>query len=175
MPLPGQRKLVLTGQMGPVLRESARTVLAHMRGAARAYGLDPAALAHGLHVHAPEAAVPKDGPSAGLALCVAIASAARGRAARADVALTGEVTLTGRVLAVGGVRAKLLAAARAGIAVVVLPESNRSDVADDAPVAVVYVTSVAQALDAAFATPGDGADGDDRARPAAPARAPRSA
>jgi ATP-dependent Lon protease len=145
----GRGKLRLTGQQGDVMRESAAAARTCVRARAGALGLREEGLARrDLHVHLPEAAVKKDGPSAGLATFLAMVSALTGRRARADVAVTGEITLHGAVLPVGGVRAKLLAAERAGLARVVLPADNAADVPDDARVERVLVQRVEEALDA---------------------------
>lgn len=149
--LKGRGRLHLTGQLGNVLKESARAALSHLRHESARYGLDPAAFDDDLHVHLPDGATPKDGPSAGIALAVAIASAASGRAVRADVAFSGEITLSGRVTAVGGVRAKVLAAERAGMAEVCLPADNATDVPDALRLRIVAVSSLEEVLRAAFA------------------------
>jgi len=149
--LRGRGRLHLTGRMGTVLRESVRAVVSHLRHDAAAYGLDAAALDADVHVHLPDAATPKDGPSAGVALAVALASAASGRAVRADLAFTGELTLSGRVTAVGGVRAKVLAAERAGLAEVCVPAENRSDLPESLRVRVVLVSRLDEVLRLAFA------------------------
>lgn len=123
--------LVLTGQLGDVMKESATTALTWVRGCGSSFGFDEAMFGrHQVHVHVPAGAIPKDGPSAGTAMATAIASIVTRTPARADVALTGEVTLRGRVLPVGGVREKALAALRAGITTVVLPRKNLQDLRD---------------------------------------------
>ncbi len=120
--------LRLTGQLGEVMRESARAAQAYVWSHAHALGIDPDLFRNsGVHVHVPAGAVPKDGPSAGVAMVTALASAYSGVAARGDVAMTGEVTLTGLVLPVGGIKEKMLAARRAGIRRVVLPRDNEAD------------------------------------------------
>ena len=120
--------LVLTGQLGDVMKESGQTALTWARAHLARCGLDDAPLARRqVHVHLPAGAIPKDGPSAGVTLATALVSLATGRAVRADVAMTGEVTLRGRVLPVGGVREKALAALRAGITQVIVPERNVPD------------------------------------------------
>jgi ATP-dependent Lon protease len=124
-------RLRLTGQLGDVMRESAEAALSWVRAHADALGLDAAALAPGeIHLHVPAGAVPKDGPSAGVALVTALVSLLSGRRARGNVAMTGEISLRGRVLPVGGIKGKLLAASRAGIDTVVIPKRNEKDLAD---------------------------------------------
>ncbi len=129
--MPGSGKLVITGQLGDVMRESAQAALSYVRANADklAPGLDEKWFAtHDLHIHVPAGAVPKDGPSAGVAITVALVSLITGRPVRNDVAMTGEVTLTGQVLPIGGVKEKSLAAQRAGIKIVILPSRNEGDV-----------------------------------------------
>jgi ATP-dependent Lon protease len=121
----------LTGQLGKVMRESARAAQTYVRAHAREFGLDPSMFRRaGVHVHVPAGAVPKDGPSAGVAMVTALASAYSGVAARSDTAMTGEITLSGLVLPVGGIKEKVLAARRAGIRRVVLPRDNEKDLRD---------------------------------------------
>jgi len=124
-------RLRLTGQLGDVMRESAEAALSWVRAHADALGLDEKALEPGeIHLHVPAGAVPKDGPSAGVALVTALVSLLAGRSARSNVAMTGEISLRGRVLPVGGIKGKLLAASRAGIDTVVLPKRNEKDLVD---------------------------------------------
>lgn len=129
--LPGKGKLILTGQLGDVMKESAQAAFSYVRASAQALEV-PADFHenHDVHIHVPEGAVPKDGPSAGIALTTALVSALTGRPVRGDLAMTGEVTLRGRVLPIGGVKEKILAAHRAGIKTVLLPEENRKDLED---------------------------------------------
>ena len=123
--------LVLTGQLGEVMKESAAAALTYARGRGAEFGFDDSLFSrHEVHVHVPAGAIPKDGPSAGIAIATAIVSLATRRVVRADVAMTGEVTLRGRVLPVGGVREKALAALRAGISRVILPRKNLVDLRD---------------------------------------------
>jgi len=125
------RGLVLTGQLGEVMKESAQTALTWVRWRLADFGVDPSLLArHEVHVHVPAGAIPKDGPSAGVTIATALASLATSVPVRSDVAMTGEVTLRGRVLPVGGVREKALAALRAGIRTMILPERNLVDLRD---------------------------------------------
>jgi ATP-dependent Lon protease len=127
----GMGSLVLTGQLGDVMKESARAALTYARANAVRYGIDPRkAWGSEIHIHVPAGAIPKDGPSAGVALSVALVSALSDRPVRPDVAMTGEVTLTGRVLPIGGVKEKLLGAHRAGITTILLPKANEADLED---------------------------------------------
>jgi ATP-dependent Lon protease len=124
--------LTLTGQLGDVMKESARIALSYVRSHADALGIPGDRLRGRFHVHVPAGAVPKDGPSAGVAMTTALASLLTGRPVRAEVGMTGEVTLQGRVLPIGGVKQKVLAAHRSGLKEVVLPSRNEGDV-DDVP------------------------------------------
>jgi ATP-dependent Lon protease len=127
--MPGRGALKLTGSLGDVMRESAEAARSWLRTRAGDLGLDPALFEESdVHLHVPSGAVPKDGPSAGIAMVTSLASLLTGRVARPEVAMTGEITLRGKVLPVGGIKEKLLAAKRAGIRRVVLPERNRRDV-----------------------------------------------
>jgi ATP-dependent Lon protease len=126
--VPDARGVRLTGQLGSVMRESARAAQTYVRAHAVEFGLDPTVFrTSGVHVHVPAGAVPKDGPSAGVAMVTAQASAYAGLAARSDTAMTGEITLSGLVLPVGGIKEKMLAARRAGIRRVILPKDNEKD------------------------------------------------
>ncbi len=127
--LPGKGGLTLTGQLGDVMQESAHAALSYIRSRAETLGLKESFYASkDIHVHIPEGATPKDGPSAGITMCVALISALTKNPARPDVAMTGEVTLRGRVLAVGGLKEKILAARQQGIKIVLVPDENRDDV-----------------------------------------------
>jgi ATP-dependent Lon protease len=127
----GFGNLVLTGQLGDVMKESARAALTYARANAVRYGIDPRkAWGSEIHIHVPAGAIPKDGPSAGVALTAALVSVLSGTPVRADVSMTGEVTLTGRVLPIGGVKEKLLGAWRAGIRTILLPKENEADTED---------------------------------------------
>ena len=129
--IPGSGKLVLTGQLGDVMKESAHAALTYVRAHAEELGVDPELLAKkDLHLHVPAGATPKDGPSAGVTMYTAITSLLSGRPVRSDVAMTGEVTLRGRVLPVGGIKAKVLAAHGRGLKRVVLPRRNEADLED---------------------------------------------
>ena len=127
----GAGKLTLTGQLGDVMKESAQAALSYIRTNARALKLDPQFFRkHEIHIHLPEGAIPKDGPSAGITMTMAMISAIGARPARADVAMTGEITLRGDVLAIGGLNEKLLAAKRAGIKTVLIPKENLKDLSE---------------------------------------------
>jgi ATP-dependent Lon protease len=133
----GETGLTLTGQLGDVMKESVRIALSYLRSHGAELGLPVGDLKdRGVHVHVPAGAVPKDGPSAGVTMTTALASLLSGRAVRSDVAMTGEVSLTGRVLPIGGVKQKLLAAHRAGITTVLIPQRNEPDL-DDVPAEVL--------------------------------------
>ena len=131
----GDGRLTLTGQLGDVMKESAQIALSYVRAHAVALGVDPAAAEKSFHVHVPAGAVPKDGPSAGVAMTTAMVSLLSGRPMRSSVAMTGEVTLQGLVLPIGGVKQKVLAAHRMGLTEVILPRRNQKDV-DDVPESV---------------------------------------
>jgi ATP-dependent Lon protease len=125
----GAQQLILTGSLGSVLRESAQTALSHVRSHADELSIDPDFFKNkDIHIHIPAGAIPKDGPSAGVTIALALISLLSGRPARRDIALTGELTLSGRILAVSGIREKLLAAKRAGVKIVAFPKRNEVDV-----------------------------------------------
>jgi ATP-dependent Lon protease len=157
--MPGSGQLTITGQLGDVMRESAQAALSYVRGhwreVAPELGEDWFAK-HDIHVHVPAGAVPKDGPSAGVAMTVALSSLISGRPVRNDVAMTGEVTLTGQVLPIGGLKEKSLAAQRAGIKRVLVPQRNEGDVAEipeheRSELEFVFVDEVSRAIEAALA------------------------
>jgi ATP-dependent Lon protease len=128
----GTGTLTLTGQLGEVMKESARAALSWFRAHAAAYGADPDFFKSAeIHLHVPSGAIPKDGPSAGVTMATALASELTGRSVRGDLAMTGEITLSGRVLPVGGIKEKVLAARRAGIREVILPRQNEKNVKED--------------------------------------------
>ena len=131
----GDAGLTLTGQLGDVMKESAQIALSFVKAHAAELGIDPAFLDRAIHVHFPAGAIPKDGPSAGVTLVTALTSLATGRPVRSEVGMTGEVSLNGRVLPIGGVKQKLLAAQRAGLTEVFLPQRNEPDL-DDVPAEV---------------------------------------
>ena len=156
--MPGSGRLTITGQLGDVMRESAQAALSLIRSEASDLipDLDPTWFAtNDIHVHVPAGAVPKDGPSAGVAMTVALASLLTGRPVRNDVAMTGEITLTGQVLPVGGLKEKSLAAQRAGIKRVIAPDRNEGEILEIPEheregLEFVYVSEIEQALDAAL-------------------------
>ena len=154
--VPGNGKLILTGQLGDVMKESAQAALSLVKARASTLGVDPAAFEKSdIHVHVPAGAIPKDGPSAGVAMFIALASLLTARTARSDTAMTGEISLRGLVLPIGGVKNKVLAAVRAGITTVLLPERNKKDF-EDVPEAAreavrfVWLSTVDDAIEAAL-------------------------
>jgi ATP-dependent Lon protease len=163
--MPGKGNLILTGSLGEVMKESATTALSYLRSQARPLNLANADFEkHDIHIHVPAGATPKDGPSAGVTITVALASLLTGRLVRSDLAMTGEISLRGRVLPVGGIKDKVLAAVRAGIHELILPAQNRKDWSDvpadvRQKLEVHFVSRIADALKLAL-------------RPAAPARRP---
>jgi len=152
----GKGNLQLTGQLGDVMKESAQAALSYIRAHATEIGLEADFIEKtDLHVHVPEGAVPKEGPSAGVTMATAMVSALTGRRVRPDVAMTGEITLRGQVLPVGGIKAKVLGAYRAGIRKLILPEENRRDTTKISPdisgkLQFTFVDDIAQVLDAAL-------------------------
>jgi ATP-dependent Lon protease len=126
----GKGELILTGQLGEVMKESARAAWSFARSHATWLGIEETAFERDVHVHVPAGAIPKEGPSAGVAIAAALVSALSKRPVRNDVAMTGEITLSGRVLPIGGLKEKILGAVRAGITTVVIPKANEPDLED---------------------------------------------
>ncbi|NQT47182.1 MAG: endopeptidase La [Candidatus Omnitrophica bacterium] len=155
----GKGKLILTGKLGEIMQESAKASLTYIRSRAKELNIDGRFYKNtDIHIHIPEGAIPKDGPSAGITMATALVSMLTGRPARYDVAMTGEITLRGRVLPVGGVKSKLLAAHRAGIKTVILPKKNEKDL-DDIPkdirkrLQLVFVEEMKEVLNIALVKP----------------------
>jgi ATP-dependent Lon protease len=155
--MPGEGRLILTGQLGDVMKESAQAALSLVKSRAATLGIDPKLLEKAdIHIHVPAGATPKDGPSAGVAMFIALASLLTAKPVRSDVAMTGEISLRGLVLPIGGVKEKVLAALRAGIRTVMLPARNQRDT-DEIPADVrsqltlVWVENVDEALATALA------------------------
>ncbi|MGD9009204.1 MAG: magnesium chelatase domain-containing protein, partial [Desulfobacteraceae bacterium] len=129
--MPGKGHVTVTGKLGDVMKESAQAAVSFVRSRAEHLGIDPKFYRKlDLHIHIPEGAIPKDGPSAGIAMCTAVVSALTKRAAHRDVAMTGELTLRGRVLPIGGLKEKILAAHRGGIKKIIIPKQNEKDLKD---------------------------------------------
>ena len=154
--VPGSGRLILTGQLGDVMKESAQAALSLAKARASTLGVDPGLFEKSdIHIHVPAGAIPKDGPSAGVAMFIALASLLTGRTVRSDTAMTGEISLRGLVLPIGGVKNKVLAAVRAGITTVMLPERNKKDF-EDVPEAArnavrfVWLSNVDDAIEAAL-------------------------
>ncbi|MBO5227507.1 MAG: endopeptidase La [Lachnospiraceae bacterium] len=154
--MPGKGELVLTGKLGDVMKESARTAISYVRSIADRYDVKPEFFEkNDIHVHVPEGAVPKDGPSAGITMSLAILSAVIKKPVRADLAMTGEVTLRGRVLPIGGLKEKLLAAKLAGIKTVLVPEKNKNDVEEISAeikkdIEIIFVASMDEVIERGF-------------------------
>jgi ATP-dependent Lon protease len=159
--LPDGKDMTLTGQLGDVMKESARAAQSWVWSHAEELGINAQLFKNtGVHVHVPAGAIPKDGPSAGITMAVALASAYSKLPARSDTAMTGEITLTGLVLPIGGVKEKVLAARRAGIKRVILPKPNEKDLRDlsneiRAEMEFVFVERIEEVLDAALPALGD--------------------
>lgn len=158
--MPGEGEILLTGQLGDVMKESARTGISYIRSISKSYKIDERFFKeHDIHIHIPEGAVPKDGPSAGITLATAILSAVTGKKVRADIAMTGEITLRGRVLPIGGLKEKLLAAKNAGIRTVLVPKGNERDVKEISAeitkgLEILSVSHMDEVLKAALVKPG---------------------
>ncbi|MFR8547526.1 MAG: endopeptidase La [Lachnospiraceae bacterium] len=150
--MPGKGEFLLTGQLGDVMKESARTAISYVRSLGETYGIEVEFFTkNDIHIHIPEGAVPKDGPSAGITMATAILSAITKIPVRADVAMTGEITLRGRVLPIGGLKEKLLAAKQAGIRTVLIPQENKPDIEEISDeikegMELVYVRAMPQVL-----------------------------
>lgn len=164
--MPGTRGLILTGQLGDVMKESVTAALSYVRSHASALKIDPAVFTDSeIHVHLPAGAVPKDGPSAGVTMVTALTSLFTGKVVRDRLAMTGEVTLTGSVLPVGGIKEKVLAAHRAGVTTVILPDDNRKDYLEDVPEPIrekmkaVFVKDVSEVIKEALTKGSTGAKG----------------
>ena len=155
--MPGKGNLLMTGQLGDVMKESAQTALTYVRSICPEYGLaDDYFEKHDLHIHIPEGAVPKDGPSAGITMATAMLSAVTGKKVLAKVAMTGEITLRGRVLPIGGLKEKILAAKMAHIKKVLVPEKNRPDIGELSKeitkgLEIVFVKNMESVVKEAFA------------------------
>jgi ATP-dependent Lon protease len=155
--MPGGKGFQYTGQLGEVMQESARTALSYIRSQAKDLRIDSKLFeSNDIHLHVPAGAVPKDGPSAGITMAVALASLLTGRPVRSNVAMTGEITLRGKVLPVGGIKDKVLAAHRLGVDTVIIPRKNENDL-EDLPEEVrddltfILADTVGEVLDAALA------------------------
>ena len=159
--MPGKGEFLLTGQLGDVMKESAQAGISYIRSVAEIYGIDPEFFkTNDLHIHIPEGAVPKDGPSAGITMATAMLSAITGKAVKANLAMTGEITLRGRVLPIGGLKEKLLAAKTAGITNVLVPAQNQPDVEEideeiKEGLRIVYVDKMEEVLKEALTTEGE--------------------
>ena len=155
--MPGKGEIQLTGQLGDVMKESAKTAVSYVRSVSAAYEIDEKTFQENdFHIHIPEGAVPKDGPSAGITMATAILSAVTEKKVRADVAMTGEVTLRGRVLPIGGLKEKILAAKMAGVKKVLVPMENEKDVEEiskeiKAGIEIVFVEKMGEVIQHAFA------------------------
>ncbi|MBX7155927.1 MAG: endopeptidase La [Bacteriodetes bacterium] len=154
--MPGSEKLTLTGKLGDVMKESAQAALSYVRANAELYGIDSEfTKGKEIHIHVPEGAIPKDGPSAGITMTMGLLSAASGKAIRGDVAMTGEVTLRGNILPIGGLNEKLLAAKRYGVIEVIVPKDNEKDIEDISPqvkegLKIHFVSTVQEAIPFVF-------------------------
>jgi ATP-dependent Lon protease len=154
--MPGTKQLTLTGQLGDVMKESAQAALSYVRSQTEAFGINKDFFEKtDIHIHVPAGAIPKDGPSAGVTMTTAIVSMLTGRLVKHDLAMTGEITLRGKVMPIGGVKEKVLAAKRAGIKTIILPEKNKNDL-DDVPedlrkeMEFVFVDTIDQVIKAAL-------------------------
>jgi ATP-dependent Lon protease len=157
--LPGKGRIIITGKLGDVMKESVQAAESYVKSKAPAYGIKPTWFAkRDIHVHVPEGATPKDGPSAGVAMVTSIVSVMTGIPVRKDVAMTGEISLRGRVLPIGGLKEKLLAALRAGIKTVMIPSENEKDLAEipdnvKANLKIIPISHAEEALKIALSQP----------------------
>ena len=157
--MPGKGTLQMTGQMGDVMKESAQTALSYIRSICPEYGVaDDYFEKHDIHLHIPEGAVPKDGPSAGITMATAMLSAVTGRKVDAKLAMTGEITLRGRALPIGGLKEKILAARMAHMKRVLVPDKNRPDIAELSKeitkgLTIIFVKDMADVLKEALVSP----------------------
>jgi ATP-dependent Lon protease len=155
----GKGNMQITGQIGNVMQESAQAALSYLKSRSRQFGIDPKVYEDlDIHIHIPEGAIPKDGPSAGITICTALISAYTGREVRKDVGMTGEITLRGHVLPVGGIREKVLSAHRSGLKTVILPKRNAKDLVDvpkraRSELQLVLVDHIDQVLEVALRPP----------------------
>jgi ATP-dependent Lon protease len=155
----GKGNLQITGQIGNVMQESAQAALSYLKSRSSQFGINPEVYENlDIHIHIPEGAIPKDGPSAGITICTALISAYTGREVRRDVGMTGEITLRGHVLPVGGIREKFLSAHRSGLKIVILPKRNAKDLVDvpkraRSEMQLVLVDHIDQVLDIALRPP----------------------
>ena len=158
--MPGKGDIDLTGQMGDVMKESAIIAMSYVRSISQEYGVDQKVFKEcDFHIHIPEGAVPKDGPSAGITMATAIFSAVTGEKVRGDLAMTGEVTLRGRVLPIGGLKEKLLAAKMSGVTEVLVPFENKKDVEEISEeiregLTITFVKSMKEVLEHALVNKG---------------------
>jgi len=154
--LPGKGKIIITGKLGDVMRESVQAAESYVKARAVAFGIKPSSLdKRDIHVHVPEGATPKDGPSAGVAMVTSIVSVLTGIPVHKDVAMTGEITLRGRILPIGGLKEKLLAALRGGLTTVVIPKENEKDLAEipdnvKRGLKIIFINTVEEVLKYAF-------------------------
>ena len=152
----GKGKLMMTGNLGNVMKESASTALTYLKANAKAYGIDPKVFAEqDIHIHIPEGAIPKDGPSAGVTMLASLTSAFTKKRIKSHLAMSGEITLRGKVLPVGGIKEKILAAKRAGIKEIILCKKNQKDVEEINQdflkgLSFNYVDRMEEVLDIAF-------------------------
>src|SRR5579872_1199580 len=153
----GNKGLIMTGQLGPVMQESVQAALTWVRGSATKYAIDPDLFkSSDIHVHVPAGAIPKDGPSAGITMAAALVSMLTERRIRPNLAMTGEITLTGQVLPIGGIKEKVLAAKRSGVREVILPFENEVNVKEDlkseqiSDIKLHFVRTVEEVMDLAL-------------------------